>query len=577
MATERLQKILAKTGLASRRKAEELISEGNVTINGKVAKVGDKAELGKDAIKVKGKLIQGAEAKVYLAFYKPKGVISMLVDPENRPNLSDYLSKVHARVFPVGRLDFTSEGLIFLTNDGDFAEKLQKRDDIPRVYQVKLRGKMTDELIKRIERGAKIDHKVIRPHSVRLTREMESKSTIEIVMLGSGAVDIRAMLETKGFLVERIARTAIGHITLRGLEPGHYRLMKASQVEAIIEKPELGMVRLEREIENSKPAGQRNVHAKKVRPDADLTPFETKAEDSATESETDSDDETSGEAPLTSVTTRIPGTSNVVIRRPGGKAPAAPAARAASAAPGSSDTKRPSAFDRAPRAGVSAPRASDAPVSRDGFKRGPRAGGFGGGGERSEPGAFGRAPRRDERSGFGAGPKRDDRGPRRDDRGPRPAGAGFGGPRRDDRGPRPAGAGFGGPRRDDRGPRPAGTGFGGPRRDDRGPRPAGAGFGGPRRDDRGPRPAGAGFGGPRRDDRGPRPAGAGFGGPRRDDRGPRPAGAGFAAKRGPRPEGGAAPGGFKRGPRSSAGPSTGGSSESRGGPAGRTGFKPRRK
>ena len=128
MSAERLQKILAHAGIASRRKAEELIEQGLVTVNGKVAKLGDKADLTQDHVKVEGKLIHKMEEPIYLAFYKPKGVISMMADPENRPTLADYLNKVKARVFPIGRLDYNSEGILLLTNDGDLAEKIQKSD-----------------------------------------------------------------------------------------------------------------------------------------------------------------------------------------------------------------------------------------------------------------------------------------------------------------------------------------------------------------------------------------------------------------------------------------------------------------
>src|SRR3954464_4173740 len=119
---ERIQKILAQAGVASRRKAEELIVEGVVTVNGKPAKLGDKAEWGKDAIKVRGKLLLTKESPIYLAFNKPKGVISSLSDPEGRATLSEFLRPIKERIYPIGRLDFNSEGLILLTNDGEFAE-----------------------------------------------------------------------------------------------------------------------------------------------------------------------------------------------------------------------------------------------------------------------------------------------------------------------------------------------------------------------------------------------------------------------------------------------------------------------
>jgi pseudouridine synthase len=249
MASERVQKILAQAGIASRRKAEELIQEGLVTINGKLAQLGDKAEWGKDAIKVKGKLLLKPETILYLAFYKPKRVISMMSDPEGRPTLSDFLTSIKTRLFPVGRLDFNSEGLILLTNDGQFSEKLQKREDIPRVYSVKVKGHPDAEMMARLERGGRIGEqhraKYIKPHSVKIKQDLNNKAVIELVMLGSGAFDVKELFDSRGFLVEKITRTAIGHLTLRGILPGKFKTLTASQVEALLVQPELGMKRLE--------------------------------------------------------------------------------------------------------------------------------------------------------------------------------------------------------------------------------------------------------------------------------------------------------------------------------------------
>jgi 23S rRNA pseudouridine2605 synthase len=252
MALERVQKILAQSGIASRRKAEELITEGAVTINGKVAQLGDKADLSTDAIKVSGKLLQGKEPETYLAFYKPKGVISMLADPEGRPTIADYLKRVDTRVFPVGRLDFMSEGLILLTNDGAFAEKLQRRDDVPRVYHVKVKGHPDNEMLERLRRGARFGNRLVQPQSVRLSDEFSNKARIEIVIMGSGAVDLRAFVESRGFLVERITRAAIGHLTINGLIPGSIRVLEKSQVEALLNQPELG-TRLIEKLQGKKP------------------------------------------------------------------------------------------------------------------------------------------------------------------------------------------------------------------------------------------------------------------------------------------------------------------------------------
>lgn len=268
--SERIQKILARAGIASRRKCEELISEGSVTVNGKTVKLGDKAIPSQDAIKVKGKLLQAAGEPVYLAFYKPRAVISMLVDNENRPNLSEYLTKVRERVFPIGRLDFNSEGLILLTNDGDFAEKLQKNDEIPRVYTVKVKGIAGEEAIKALAKGARIDYQMVRPHSVRKLRELEAKTQLQVVIKGGGAVDLRGLFEMKGLLVDKITRTAIGHITTKAIAPGQFRTLTQSQAMKLLEQPELGLKILDREIEADKPRGQRNIHERKIEDEASL-------------------------------------------------------------------------------------------------------------------------------------------------------------------------------------------------------------------------------------------------------------------------------------------------------------------
>lgn len=248
MAAERVQKILAQAGIASRRKAEELIVRGEVTINGKTAQLGDKADFSKDAIKVQGKLLRSTEPLVYVAFYKPPKVISMPTDPQGRPALGDYFKKIKTRLFPIGRLDFMSEGLLLLTNDGEMTEKLTKSADLARVYHVKVRGMPEPEVIERVARGAKIEGKLIKPHRVQLSEKLSSKSKLEVVFIGAGAVDLQTFLEMKGLHVDRIVRTAIGHITLRGLQPGTYRFLKKSQMEALVQQPELAMRALEQSI-----------------------------------------------------------------------------------------------------------------------------------------------------------------------------------------------------------------------------------------------------------------------------------------------------------------------------------------
>ncbi len=262
MSLERVQKILAQAGVASRRKAEELITEGLVTINGKPAKLGDKAQWGKDAIKVKGKLLHQKDTPVYWAFYKPKNVICMLSDPQDRPTLGDYLRKIEERVFPIGRLDFTSEGLVLLTNDGDFAEKLQKHKDILRIYHVKVKGHPDSEMLSRLHRSYhekrlsssfRPPKKSIKPHSIRVLQSFNNKSLIEVVIQGGGAIDIQVFFEIRGFLVDKITRFALGHLTLLGFRPGEMRRLKSSQVQALLKQPELAQRRWEQDVKTSRP------------------------------------------------------------------------------------------------------------------------------------------------------------------------------------------------------------------------------------------------------------------------------------------------------------------------------------
>lgn len=249
---ERLQKILSRLGIASRRKAEEMILEGAVTINGRVAQIGDKAVFGQDSIKVNGRLLVHVPTPVYYAFYKPRQVICAMEDAEGRPTLAEYLDRIKTRVFPVGRMDFMSEGLLLLTNDGEMLDRIQKHPDIVRVYHVKVKGHPNDEMIERLRRGAKIEDpvpKMLKPYRVRLLEKFNQKAMIEVVVRGSGAFDVKALFEARGFLVERIARFALGQITLKDLKPGEFMSLEKSQIEAVISQTELTLNRLDQEIE----------------------------------------------------------------------------------------------------------------------------------------------------------------------------------------------------------------------------------------------------------------------------------------------------------------------------------------
>lgn len=248
MAKERVHKIIARLGLASRRTAEEWIQEGLVSINGKVASIGDQADLAEDAIKVRGKLLRQTDEKsrVYFAYHKPRGFISTMGDdPQKRPSISQHLTTLKARVFPVGRLEFNQEGLLLLTNDGDFADRLRRSVDVVRVFKIKVDREPTPAEISRLEKGGRVEGRLIKPYSVKLVDRFAKKSMIEVAVQGMGAIDIKTLISHKGFKVDRVILVAIGQVGLGDLEPGAFRTLKKSQIDTILEKPELGLKRVD--------------------------------------------------------------------------------------------------------------------------------------------------------------------------------------------------------------------------------------------------------------------------------------------------------------------------------------------
>ncbi|MEN2993883.1 MAG: pseudouridine synthase [Thermodesulfovibrio sp.] len=234
---ERLQKILSKYGIASRRHAEKLIKEGRVTVNGKVAVIGQKADPTKDYIKVDGKLLIKPEPKVYYAFYKPRKVITSLFDPQGRPTIKDFLKGIKFRVYPVGRLDFDSEGLLLLTNDGDLAYKIMHPSyQIEKTYLVKIDGLIEPETIEKLKKGIKIEGKLAIPVSVQLVRRLKANSWIRITLHEGKKRQIRKMLERVGHPVIRLIRIAIDGIKLGELKPGQLRPLTKEEIEKLKKK-----------------------------------------------------------------------------------------------------------------------------------------------------------------------------------------------------------------------------------------------------------------------------------------------------------------------------------------------------
>jgi 23S rRNA pseudouridine2605 synthase len=257
MPPQRLQKIIAAAGIASRRKAEELITQGRVSVNGQtVTELGSKADLASDHIKVDGKLLQGAERHVYVLLNKPKGYVTTVSDPEGRPTVMDLVKNVGARIYPVGRLDWSSEGLLLLTNDGELASKLTRAaSHVPKTYLVKIAGRAAAESIEKLRRGIRIGAKpgprqlhpsarktgALRgtrlepvhtaPAQVRLMKDA-ANPWYEVTLIEGKNRQIRRMFEEIGHHVEKIKRVKYGPLTL-DVEPGESRALTPGEVAGL--------------------------------------------------------------------------------------------------------------------------------------------------------------------------------------------------------------------------------------------------------------------------------------------------------------------------------------------------------
>ena len=231
----RLQKLIAGTGLASRRKAEEMIVAGRVMVNGKtVTELGTKVDPGRDHVKVDGKHLSAAQPFVYLMLNKPKNVVSTLDDPGGRTTVKDYLHGVSVRVFPVGRLDFDSEGLMLLTNNGELAQAmLHPRYHVPKTYLIKVKGVVPDEDIKQLEAGVRLDDGMTGPAQVRKVRKVEANSWLEITIREGRKHQVKRMLESVGRRVIKLLRVRMGPLMLGDLEPGEFRFLTDREANAL--------------------------------------------------------------------------------------------------------------------------------------------------------------------------------------------------------------------------------------------------------------------------------------------------------------------------------------------------------
>ncbi len=232
MAEERLQKILATAGVASRRKAEELIVAGRVSVNGKtVSELGSKADLASDEIKVDGQRLKAPQHFTYFAFHKPKNVITTVTDPQRRETVMSYFKGIRERIYPVGRLDYASEGLLLLTNDGDFANRISSpAGHIPKTYVVKVNGTLSQEQEEAFRKGVPLHGRKTSPAHLRKLRE-GANPWYEVTITEGRQNQIRIMFKHFGFLVEKLKRTKIGFLDIGGLKPGAYRTLTRQEVE----------------------------------------------------------------------------------------------------------------------------------------------------------------------------------------------------------------------------------------------------------------------------------------------------------------------------------------------------------
>jgi 23S rRNA pseudouridine2605 synthase len=228
---ERLQKILAHAGVASRRHAEEMITNGRVSVNGHmVTELGSKADPAEDVIKVDGRKLRSGQRQVYILLHKPKNVMSTSDDPEARPTVVEYVKdKVKERVYPVGRLDFGSEGLIILTNDGEFTKSMTKAGVIPKVYHVKVAGMPPEAALDRLRRGPFIDNKRLAPCEIKRLRSAENP-WFEVTLHQGRNQQIRRMFLTIGHPVEKLRRVRIGFLEDEKLRPGQWRFLTEEEV-----------------------------------------------------------------------------------------------------------------------------------------------------------------------------------------------------------------------------------------------------------------------------------------------------------------------------------------------------------
>ena len=249
MSDERLQKIIARSGLCSRRDADRMIAEGRVTVNGQVAGPGAKVDPSSVHIKVDGKSLKAPEPLRYLLLYKPREVMTTCDDPEERKTVLDIVRPViRERVYPVGRLDYQSEGLLVLTNDGELAGRIaHPRHGVVREYLVKIRGDLSEAELRKLQAGTSIEGHHVKPRQVRRERVARggASSWWRVEVTEGRTHEVRELFFRAGHHVQRLRRTAIGPLRDDTLRPGEFRTISVSELAELrrltkVTRPESG-------------------------------------------------------------------------------------------------------------------------------------------------------------------------------------------------------------------------------------------------------------------------------------------------------------------------------------------------
>jgi 23S rRNA pseudouridine2605 synthase len=227
----RLQKFISDCGVTSRRKAEGLITQGRVEVNGQVVtELGTKVNPHTDIVLVDGALADlNAVEPIYLMLHKPRGYVTTLNDPEGRDTVMDFVKEISERIYPVGRLDYLSEGLLLMTNDGEFANMIMHpKFNVQKVYEVKVFGSVTETIINKLKAGAYLEEGFVKPDSVRVIKQLPTKTWIEFRLNEGRNREIRRLCEAVGLTVDKLKRLAIGNLSVDGVAPGKFRVMSKS-------------------------------------------------------------------------------------------------------------------------------------------------------------------------------------------------------------------------------------------------------------------------------------------------------------------------------------------------------------